>query len=361
MEDILRTLIAFRTVSGDKQAADDCLRYCADFLAAHGMHIRRFEWNGFPSLVATTRAGSKTPRVMLAAHLDVVPAEAADFTLQKQDGVYLGRGVLDMKFAVAAYLQTVQDLGTDLRNYDFGIMLTTDEEVGGRDGVARLVDEGYIPGVCVLPDGGDNWNIQTASKGFLAFAISTEGKAAHGSRPWQGDNAITKLLGILDEIATLFPRIPDSDSNTISLNRITGGEAMNQVPSSATMSVDIRTINRSEHNRLFDAVTSICHKHGATYQHISDATPTSFDLQDPLIAPFADLVTKRTGVPQRGFRALGSSDVRFYVPFGVPCISVYPTGGHHHATGEWLDEQALSDFQAILADYLELTARSNGV
>jgi succinyl-diaminopimelate desuccinylase len=360
MEEILRKLVAFRTVTGDAAAMHELLDYVADFVTKRGMHVKWFEFNGFESIVATTKLGDKTPKVMLAAHADVVPAEDPMFTLRKEEGNYIGRGVIDMKFAIATFLHVIDGLGDRLGDYDLGLMISSDEEFGGRNGVAKLVDEGYIPGMCILPDGGDNWQIQTSSKGMWLFEISASGRTAHGSRPWLGENAITKLLKVLDEISALFPKHPHPDTNTMTLSRFTGGEAMNQVPSKASMMIDVRTVNSSEHSRIYDEVVQICRKHELEHDFISDAAPTHFDLNDPLIAPFAQLITKHTGVAVRGHHALGASDVRFYVPYGVPCISVYPPGGDLHADGEWINAKALDQFIVIVREYLDEVAPVDG-
>ncbi len=361
MENILQNLIAYKTVSGDKQAAHDLLDYVATFVAERGMHVKRYDWDGYPSLVATVKAHAKRPKVLLAAHVDVVPASDAMFTLRQSRGRYTGRGVLDMKFALAAYMQIIDELYNepqdDLRSYDFGLMLTSDEELGGHQGVEKLVNEGYIPEVCVLPDGGDNWQIQTASKGMWLFEISASGRTAHGSRPWLGDNAINKLMPALHEITALFPKHPHPDTNTITLSQINGGEAMNQVPHTASMRIDIRTISSLEHTRIYDEVVRVCHKYQLEHDFITDAAPTSFELDNPLIAPFATYITKHTGVIMQGYHALGASDVRFYVPYGVPCISVYPLGGGIHSDDEWIDIMAFNDFKTITKDYLAEVAR----
>ena len=363
MNDILARLISIPTVSGDQTAMHQLLNYVASFVVSRGMHVEWYESNGFESIVATTRGHRKTPKVLLAAHADVVPADEPAFTLTERDGRLYGRGAIDMKFAIAAYMDLIDSLVSNLDDYDFGLMITGDEELGGLNGAAKLVDEGYIPQVCILPDGGDDWQIQTSSKGFWAFEISTTGRSAHGSRHWQGDNAITKLLATLEEITGLFedPSRQSKDTNTVSLNLLNGGVAMNQVPESASMTIDVRTTDAAEHARIYEAVTAICRRHGAAYRHVSDCAPTSFDLQDPLIAPFARLIAERTGVAQNGYHALGSSDARFYVPFGVPCISVYPTGGNLHAEDEWIDAEAFQHFRAILGDYMEQIARTDGM
>src|SRR5438876_614410 len=152
MRDILADLIAFPTVSGNLAASHEALDYIEHSLAQHGLHIQRHSWNGYPSLVATTQH-TKNPRVLLAAHLDVVPAPPELFKLTKRGGKFYGRGTCDMKFAIAAYLQLIDDLSEDLNAYDLGIMITADEEIGGKDGVKALLEKGgYRADVCVLPD-----------------------------------------------------------------------------------------------------------------------------------------------------------------------------------------------------------------
>jgi acetylornithine deacetylase/succinyl-diaminopimelate desuccinylase-like protein len=353
MENILRKLVAFPTVSGDAAAMHDLLEYVSDFLITRGMHVERYESRGYESLVATTRQGNKRPAVMLGAHADVVFADSSMFDMQTQNGKYVGRGVLDMKFALASYLLLVDQLQNSLENYDFGIMVTGDEETGGRNGVAKLLAEGYLPQVCLLPDGGENWQIQTASKGSLQFNISLLGKTAHGSRPWLGENALVKLLAVLDEIASHFPRHPHPDTNTITLSVINGGEAANQVPGRATMSIDIRTVNMAEHDRLRTLVFDICRAQQAVCELPVDAVPTSFDLKNRWIAPYAKHVYAVTGTKVHGSKTLGSSDARYFIPHDVPVISLYPTGGNLHADGEWIGIEALRHFHEITIRYVK--------
>jgi succinyl-diaminopimelate desuccinylase len=356
MEDTLRKLVAFPTVSGDAKAMHELLEYVADFVTQRGMHVVWFNSNGFESIVATVKPDHKTPKVMLGAHADVVPAESPMFTLRQEDGKYIGRGVLDMKFAIASYLQVIDDIQHDLEMYDIGLMITGDEEVGGRDGVAVLIDAGYLPQVCILPDGGDNWQIQTGSKGILIYEITVEGKSAHGSRPWLGDNAITKILGVLDEIAALFPKVPTPETNTISLTKIKSGKALSQIPNAAKMTLDVRTLNSREYQRLDYEIRQICKRNNALCTNVSDGAPTSFDLNNPLIAPFAALITEVTGQPMAGYFAMGASDARYYIPYGTPIISVYPTGGNIHGDDEWLDVMAFGQFRDILRQYLDEVA-----
>lgn len=359
LEDIFRQLIAIPTVTGNYEANHDALDYIERFLKKQGMRCKRYEWNGCESLVATTRM-TKKPKVMLAAHLDVVPGEENLFELKEKDGKYYGRGVLDMKYAIAAYLQAVQDLPGNIRNYDFGIMITTDEEAGGVDGVARLVETGYIPQVCILPDGGLNWQIQLYSKGFLYLSIAAKGKAAHGARPWLGDNALNRLVQIINESQRLFEdpgTDPEVKINTLNIGRVTGGKAPNQVADQAEMLFDIRVSSDAEGGRLLQEIEKISARHNATVNVLVNGCTTNFSLKDPVFAEFAALITEKTGVTVTGSRTPASSDIRYYIPHKVPCISVYPPGGSHHSQNEWIDKKGFYQFEEIIRTYLERTTK----
>jgi succinyl-diaminopimelate desuccinylase len=139
MFEILEKLVWFHTTADDEQSIFEALDYVSGYLIDRGMHVNRFESNGHESIVATVNPDTKTPKVMLAAHIDVVPAPDEMFAVRKEDGKLYGRGVLDMKFAIAAYMQLADELQNHLQDYDFGIMITSDEELAGMNGVPKLL------------------------------------------------------------------------------------------------------------------------------------------------------------------------------------------------------------------------------
>lgn len=351
MEDILRKLISFPTITGDEQAGHQALDYISSFLLKRGMHVEWFQSNGHESLVATTRPGQKQPRVMLAAHLDVVPGPDGLFELRIEDDKYYGRGVLDMKCAIAAYLQIVENLQDKLEDYDFGIMITTDEETGGTDGTLKLIEEGYRPKVCVLPDGGDNWQIQLTSKGFLYLKFSAQGKTAHGSRPWLGQNAILPLVKTIEEVYALFPDTGPR-TNTCNLGKFQGGDAVNQVADHAEAFMDIRVTADSEKDWILPMLEKICARHDVELAVLLNGAATNFSLDNPFVAPFVKAITDVTGVEVKGSHTLGANDTRYLAPYDIPCISFYPTGGGHHGPNEWVDVQAANQLVEVLERYL---------
>lgn len=85
-------------------------------------------------------------------NVDVVePNEPEQFQPQIKDGKLFGRGAYDMKFAVACYLNLLLELGSKLSEYNFGIMLVSDEELGGFHGTGKLVEQGWPSEFCFLP------------------------------------------------------------------------------------------------------------------------------------------------------------------------------------------------------------------
>lgn len=356
MEEILRKLVSFQTVTGHPQPAHELIEYVADFVRHRGMHVERHMSEGFESLVATSRAYDKTPTVLLASHGDVVAAPDELFTLRQVGGKYYGRGVLDMKSALAVFLKIIDELQDSIQDYSFGLAVTMDEEVGGDNGIKKLLQEGYRPKVCIIPDGGDSWQVQTASKGFSICEITAHGTSVHSSRHWEGVNALTTLLPVISRLESLFPN-QGPETNTMSVNILRAGAgSLSQVPGQASLTVDMRTINQTEHWRIRQEVRQLCEELGLELRPITEGEPTSFDLQDPYIAPYVALIESATGVKVAGTKTLATSDARYFTPFNIPCISFYPAGGNHHSSKEWVSVEAVNQMANITKTYIQAIA-----
>lgn len=357
MEDIFRKLVAIPSVCGDLPAAHEIINVAAQYLKPTGVYIRQFEENGYPSLVATTR-DTKTPRLMLAAHLDVVPAPAAMFKLRKSKGNYIGRGTFDMKFAAASYITLMQELQPKLADYDIGIMLTTDEENHGQYGTGMLVERGYVPKVCLLPDGSEDWHIETFAKGRWFAQITIKGKSAHGSRPWEGDSASIKLVQLLGALSAAFEFTQMPDTETLNIGMMNSGQTVNQIPDSAQASIDIRYMDIKTLERIKEKLEELCKKFGATLTPLNDeGHPVINQLDNPHIATFARCVEKIVGVTPSATTSFGTSDGRFFTPLNVPCIITRPAGGGQHSNNEWLAIDGLQQFHDVLREYVNEISR----
>lgn len=100
---LLTDLVSFKTVSGDHLQADDLYNFVLNKVKGFGLKTAQVENQGYKSLILATKR-LKSPKVLLLAHIDVVPAPDDMFQLKTYKGKLYGRGVSDMKFAVAVYL-----------------------------------------------------------------------------------------------------------------------------------------------------------------------------------------------------------------------------------------------------------------
>ncbi|MEV7690512.1 M20/M25/M40 family metallo-hydrolase [Streptomyces bungoensis] len=215
--DLCRELIRFDTSNygdhsgpGERQAAE----YVAEKLAEVGLEPRIFESHpGRASTVARIEGEDPSrPALLIHGHLDVVPANAVDWTHdpfsgEVADGCVWGRGAVDMKDMDAMTLAVVRDRLRSGRRppRDVVVAFLADEEAGGTYGARYLVDhhpelfEGVTEAISEV--GGFSFTvneqrrlylIQTAEKGMHWMKLTVAGTAGHGSMIHR-DNAITEL------------------------------------------------------------------------------------------------------------------------------------------------------------------------
>lgn len=360
MEEILEKLVGLQTTDDKPEVIEEALDYIGAYLSERGMYVERFNYDGVSSLVATTKQ-TKSPKVMLAAHVDVVGAPDDQFKLGKNNSSYTGRGVYDMKYAIAAFMQLVDTIKDKLQDYDFGIMITGDEENAGPNGTGKLVENGYRADVVVLPDAGethDNWKLERSAKGFLYKIAYASGAAAHGSRPWQGDNAIYKIIDFANDLRKEFTN-QDQLGSTLNIGKINGGLAPNQVPAAACVTIDIRVPNEQEAERVAKLLDRFAQKYGIDLQDLMPAgVPHRPDLESPMFKAFykcfEQVVTDKKLVPEDSF---GGSDARYFAQVGVPCILVNPPGKGLHADHESVEIEGVVQLHDILKLYLQEVAR----
>ena len=228
------------------------IRSCAGFikgwLEARDVDVEDAVFNGRPVLAATVGAESG-PTIVFHGHLDVVPAHAEQFEPRVDGDRLIGRGAYDMKGGLAAMMVAAREVAerTDVRVH---FVCVADEESDETELRASdwLVKHGYVGDFAITGEPTD-MHIGVQAKGVLALRLVFEGRAAHGSTPWQGDNAVLKALhgfrrieqmDWAQESSELFPR------PSVNLGRIMGGDALNKVPDRCVIDLDIRYLPGQE-------------------------------------------------------------------------------------------------------------------
>ena len=355
----LAALVQIPNVSDDFAANFTAVDYLAEFFARRGMHVERLEWAGSPALFASPKP-TKHVAVLLAAHVDVVPAGAEMFQLTRKNGRFYGRGTMDMKGAIAAYMELTDTLG-DLRAYDFGILITSDEEnagkaLAGKNSAKKFLEAGYSADVCILPDGGDNWKIERGCKGYLHYTLEARGTTGHGSRPWLSDNAAYKLLDAVQELRTRFAGQGPS-TTTFNVGAIEGGRVPNQVPDYMRAEIDIRPASAAELHELETWLPAMCETYGVSATQRVRYEPLMHDTNHPLHASFCELLAAALGKPTESMVSFGGSDAHYFVEQSIPCIVFYPEGAGHHSEEEWVADNALDIMHDVFVAYLTKHAK----
>ena len=200
---------------GERKAAE----YVAGLLDEVGIESTIIEGApGRANVVARWGGGDGRPPLLLHGHLDVVPAEAADwqvdpFAGEIRDGMVWGRGAVDMKDFDAMLLSVVRARAAAgaAPDREVVVCLTADEEAGGHHGAEILINEhadlladcteavGEVGGFSATVRGRRVYLIEAAEKGMAWMRLTARGRAGHGSM-LNDDNAVTRLAGAVARI-----------------------------------------------------------------------------------------------------------------------------------------------------------------
>ena len=193
--------------------------------------------------------GEGHPVAAIICHMDVVPPGdgwySDPFSPQVKEGKIYGRGAVDNKGPFAASwagIKALLDAGITLKG-TVVLGAVADEERGSFYGMQYLLNKGFHPDFCVIPDGGSLNQIIIGEKGRMEVFLSAKGKSAHASQPHKGDNAIYRMVNYLNLLKNFNLKgdyHPLFDPPTINLGQIKGGEAPNIVPDRCYATLDIR-------------------------------------------------------------------------------------------------------------------------
>jgi succinyl-diaminopimelate desuccinylase len=217
------------------------------------------------NVIARTDSSGERPALLFVCHLDVVgPGESKwkypPFAASEQNGRIYGRGAADMKGGIAAVVAAIQqtvESGISLQG-DIIFVGAAGEETDSC-GVKRFIKNSNslekLAGI-VIPEPTD-FDVVTAHRGMMWLKITTKGKAAHSSKPELGLNAINSMRAFLDELNKYEFKVQPHKllgNCSMSVNTISGGEAMNVVPDECTVGIDIRTLPKQDHQAIISDI-----------------------------------------------------------------------------------------------------------
>lgn len=346
---IAQSLIAFRTTRDNSAAIDDCLNFIAAFFEKNAV-VRRFQGDS-PSLLMLP-PGIKKPEILFVGHCDVVEAETKQFHPRIQGDKLYGRGAFDMKGPLAALIVAYQhDL--ERGNSRVGLLVTSDEEQGGFQGAGEFVHHrSLLPEIAIVPDGGGDTPFETASggKGNCKLTITVQGKSAHSSRPWEGENAIFKATQILSLLKKKYPGAREKNTaatTIVPVEIMSEGHGHNVVARRSKILCNVRYTPNFD----FSALRRYLDLPGVDIKIEKSAEPYDAHLHHPLAKKFLSTMAEVLHHPIQISRYPSTCDARFFAEHGIPVIVTRPKGEHAHGSGEWVSISGLAIWMRILDLY----------
>lgn len=336
----LKKFISFRTETGAyTKEFDRCFAWIKAFFKGLKVEFVSVESGGFKSLIIKPK-NSKKPKVLGLGHIDVVPAEEEQYEMTEKDGWIYGRGVADMKLQNLVMIYSFLELEKSKLEHDYWLALTSDEEVGGFNGARAvadyLADNEQVPDIVFAPDGGHGFQFQETEKGVAHFKIVSKGSSAHGSRPWLGDNALTKIVKFAEHMESVFP-IPENEQDwrpTLSLNKITGGTATNKVPDYAEALFDGRLTEIFTIGGFEDFVLTEAKRFGLEGQLIAAGDVMHSPSSNPIAKEFISLIESVVDRKVSAVKSSGASDARFFSKLNSVILMTNPTVRGMHERSE---------------------------
>ena len=251
---LLRELVAVNSVNPTLVRGAPGEREIADLIAAEmrrgGLDVSiETVTHGRPNVVGVLEAGTGGRTLMFCGHTDTVGVTGMidPFTPVERDGRLYGRGAQDMKGGVAAMISAATSIAQrgDLSSGRLVVACVVDEEHSSI-GADALVKSWRADAAIVTEP--TDLQIAVGHKGFAWVSLVVEGKAAHGSRPADGQDAILRLgrvlvrLEALDRALQARPPHPLVGTGSLHASIIEGGHELSSYPDRASLQMERRTL-----------------------------------------------------------------------------------------------------------------------
>jgi len=364
--ELTKALIAAESVTPARGAVFDVLEAV---LIPLGFKVERFVEGEAPdgpveNLLAVRGDGGR--HFAFAGHLDVVPPgngwTSGAFTPEIRGGLLHGRGAVDMKGAIAAFVAAAARApgsGT------ISLIITGDEEgpatFGTRALIERMAERRLKPDFCLVGEPtsvhrlGDM--IKIGRRGSVNIWIDVPGRQGHVAYPQLADNPIPKLVAILAEIdAIVLDEGTDwfQPSNIEATDITVGNPATNVIPAHASARLSIRYNDLHTGDALAARIKAIVHRHAPDAKMVARVSGDAFvTAPGTLSTLISDAIEARLGIKPELSTTGGTSDARFLSKL-CPVVEF----GLVNATMHKLDEAvAVEDLAALVDIYADIIGR----
>lgn len=362
---LLRDLVAINSVNpslvpggaGEGEAAA-CLEA---YFRRHAIDVELHEVApGRPNVIASVEGAADGPTLLLCGHLDTVGVDGMDapFTPVEQEGRLYGRGAQDMKAGVAASagaLVTLAAEGLERGRVIFAGVI--DEEHASLGAEALVRDLTADAAIVAEPT---DLQVAIAHKGFAWLEVEVRGKAAHGSRPDEGRDAIVRmgrLLGVLERFDSELRARPTHallGSGSLHASRIEGGREISSYPALCRLQFERRTVPGEDGGRALTEVEQMIAVLREADRHfdaharlVMERPPYVVDERSEIVqAVMAATADAGLDAPPTGMTYW--TDAALLAAAGIPSVVIGPRGAGLHGPVEHVELASTTTCRQIL-------------
>jgi acetylornithine deacetylase len=350
--------------SGETEIA----RFVADWCERAGLETTLSDAApGRPNVVATARGSGSGRSLILNGHMDTVGVAgmAEPFVPRLDGGRLYGRGAGDMKGSIAASMLATAEAARRGLSGDVILTAVADEEVAsvGTEAVASSLRAD----AAIVTEPTD-MQIVIAHRGFVHLEIETEGRAAHGSRPDLGIDAIAKmghvLVGIeeLDRRLRADPTHARLGSGSVHASLVEGGQEYSSYPARCVLQAERRTIPGEsaesvvgEIQRILAQAAAVDPDFSGTVRSLASREPCEVEEDADVVTALRHCATSVLGSEPAVVGASWWAESALLAGAGISTVVFGPHGGGFHSEVEWVDvaslEQCVEIYVAVASEF----------
>jgi acetylornithine deacetylase len=347
---LLRDLVAIDSVNpslvpGAAGEAAIAARVAAE-LGALGLAVETTEVRPRrPNVVAVVEGREAGRTLLFCGHLDTVGVEGMSrpFEPVERDGRLYGRGAQDMKGGLAAMVGAAGRLAGTLARGRVVVAAVVDEEFASL-GAEALVARWHADAAVVTEP--TDLQIAVAHKGFAWIDVETRGRAAHGSRPAEGRDAILRMgrvlarLEALDRALQARPPQPLVGTASLHASIIRGGRELSSYPDHCVLQLERRTVMGESGQTALAEVEQILEDLRAADPEFEASAQLRFSRPPYALAPDHAIVQALVGVLRAQGRSAAVGGMSFWTDAailggaGIPSVLFGPGGAGLHGPDE---------------------------
>lgn len=361
---LTQELLKFPSVSPD---SGGCMDFVERVLKNMGAQTVRLDTNQEGRKTANLYAKiGNSPRIFgFAGHTDVVP-EGNDWSFPPyagviQDGVLYGRGVVDMKAAIAAFICATNDFLPFLKDFSIAFLITGDEEDRDDQGTVRIVDflksQSQRLACCLIGEPSSQQKfgdmIKVGRRGSLSFDLDVRGTQGHVAYPQNAYSPIPLMLDLLQDLQNFkFDNGYDFfDPTHLEITSIdTGNTSRNTIPSKITAKGNVRFNPNHTRKSLQDTLTACIKNRADISFHGAGEAFLSTNLSLATLAQTA--CQKVIGTPPTLSTSGGTSDARFITNICDNIAELGLSSQTAHKTDEHAQVQDIHNLKEVYREIL---------